>query len=177
MNYFENERSNLTNFHHLSLFRVSKIPYAFPFFLRHGHQLPSLHFDVPNVELDRLLDECPNLEDLVISFRFLVLRAMGFISFSHPKVRQIGLRDVMDAFSGLTQPHALAPALDEVANWVSISKRFPNLSCIRLLDVSSRKFNTAMDNEELKEVWEGFIFWLEEEGVDLEDQKGQKIYA
>ena len=79
----------------------------------------------------------------------------------------------MDAISGLMHLQALALVLDKIAGWVAAMNKFLILSCIQLLDVTSCKFNTAMDDEEQKEVWGEFIDQLEEVGVRLEDQEGQ----
>ena len=175
--YFDDDRWKLSSIRHLSVFRIKSIPYALPFFEQHGKQLRSFHFDVPSVDIQTLLDECPNLEDIVISLRFVLLRAMGFILFSHATVQRIGLRDAMDVFSGSTEADDLAPVLDEMADWIGVMKKFPKLTCIRLLDVNYRRFRMAMADEEQKEVWGEFIFRLDEMGVTLEDEQGQRLFA
>ena len=164
------------NLRHLSLFRMASPDTVLSFFQRYGAQLKSLRFDIPNLEVDTIIQKCTLLQDVIISLR-IYSHASTTHSFRHKTVNRIGICHVEDLFTSLLTIEEVWPTLEEMADWFTTKWKLPCLTTVRLIGIDARKFVKLLMDDDQKEMWSEFIFRLEEAEIYLEDEEGKRLSA
>ena len=83
----------------------------FGFLQRYGAQLMSLRFDIPNLEVDTILQKCTQLQDVIISLR-IYSHASTTHTFRHKTISRIGICHVEDLFTSLLTVEEVWPTLE-----------------------------------------------------------------
>ena len=162
----------MPNLRHLFVFSVVDTDGAYPFFKAYGKQLESLEFSVPDLEVNLLLNMCPNLQDLVISLYSFMIHAPTSFYFCHDNVRRIGIRDMPPQAFKFEESRSI---MDEVvSNLTDIN--FPKLALVRFLGLSPLKLKALkLDVEFVRYLYQAWILPLRDIHVLVEDGRGVKF--